>query len=88
MPRFLSGIAPIDTLVMAHGIALLVIGMAVLVGAYLRIASVLAVLMMLAIIASVTMQSGFTDLTIRDTAVALIAVALFFDDTKYMRLTD
>ncbi len=88
IPRSFPGIVPIDTLIIVHGMVLLVIGIAVLAGAYLRVASLLAVFMMLAIIVVVTMQSGFTDITIRDTAIAILAAALFFDDTKYMRLRD
>ena len=87
VPSFLGTFVPIDTLVILHGSILLVIGLAVLLGVYLRVASAMAALMMLFIIADLVSVSGFSDLVVRDIVVLLLAVSLFFDDTRYLRLT-
>jgi uncharacterized membrane protein YphA (DoxX/SURF4 family) len=81
------GIASAVSLVAMHGTILFVIGLAILLGAYLRISAVLASLMMLAIIGSVIASIGLNDLVIRDTVVLLVSVSLAFDDTRYMALT-
>lgn len=86
VPAFLSSSISANLLVNVHGVILLIIGLAVLSGAYLRIAAILATLVMLEIIVLLVFESGFTDLLIRDTAVLLLAVALIFDDTNYLRL--
>ena len=74
------------TLVTLHGVVLLIVGLAILLGFYLRIAAVFAVLIMIEIIAVLILESGFTDLIIRDIVVLLIALALFFDNTRWMVL--
>ncbi|MDE1767948.1 MAG: hypothetical protein KGH62_01125, partial [Candidatus Micrarchaeota archaeon] len=86
VPGFVSALIRTNTFVMLHGITLLVIGLAVVLGAYLRIASGLAVLIMLSIVVDLTVTFGFDDIVIRDLGILLIALALFFDDTNYMRL--
>jgi hypothetical protein len=77
-PSFITSLSYALTLVMIHGAVLLIL--------YLRISSLLCVLMMLSVIIGLYIGFGFTDLIIRDTAVLFIAVALFFDDTRYLRL--
>lgn len=86
VPSFLSGVAPAVTLVLLHGIVLLVVGVAVLLGFYLRISSILAVLVMVEIIGTLMFESGFTDLVIRDVVVLLLAMSLVFDETDYLRI--
>lgn len=86
VPPFVSSIIATNTFVVIHGIALVVIGTAVLLGIYLRVASALAVLVMLTIVVSLTFYFGFNDIVIRDIAILLIAAALFFDDTDYLRI--
>jgi len=86
IPSFLTFVASAITLTMAHGVVLVIIGLAVLLGAYLKAASALATLMMLAIIGSLIISFGFNDIVIRDVAIFLIALSLFFDDTDYLRL--
>jgi uncharacterized membrane protein len=85
VPQFLSNIINANTLVGIHGVVLLIVGLAVLSGTYLRIASILAVLIMLEIMATLIFESGFTDLVIRDAAVLVLALSLAFDDTNYLR---
>jgi hypothetical protein len=41
---------------------------------------------MLAIIGSLIISFGFNNIVIRDVAIFLIALSLFFDDTDYLRL--
>lgn len=72
---------------MMQGTALAIMGAGVLLGIYLRVFSALAALMMLAILVDLVMLFGFNDLVIRDSGVLLIALALFFDDVRYKRLT-
>lgn len=76
------------TLVTVHGVILLAIGLAVMLGIYLRIAAVLAALVMIEIMATLVFESGFTDLVIRDAVVLLLAVSMVFDDTRYLALTE
>ena len=85
VPPFVSSIIATDTFLMFHGSALIIIGTAVLLGIYLRFTSALAALTMLSIILSVTYYLGFSDIVLRDIAIFVIAVALFFDDSDYAR---
>ncbi len=92
-PRYWVGFVPPQItfasptlLVMLHGTVMLVVGLAVLTGFYLRIAAVLSVLIMIEVIAGLLIESGFTDLIIRDIVVLLLAVALFYDHKRYMTL--
>jgi uncharacterized membrane protein len=87
IPSFVTALASANTLTVVHGILLLVVGLAVLLGAYLRIASALGVLVMLSILGDLLVSFGFTDIVIRDLVVLLVSAALFFDDTRFLRLT-
>ena len=86
IPNFLTFIASAITLTMLHGVVLLILGIAILLGAYLRIAATLATLMMLLIIGNLLVSFGFNDIVIRDMAIFLVALSLVFDDTAYLRL--
>ena len=87
VPPALSGIASASFLVTLHGVLLLTVGAAILLGAYLRIASALAVLIMLEVMAGLWLESGFTDLMVRDLALLILAVALYFDDRRWLTIT-
>jgi len=87
VPSILAKFANANLITMVQGAALIVIGGGVLTGAYLKIFAALGVLMMIAILTDLIVSFGFTDLIIRDSGVLLIALALYFDDTKYLRLT-
>ena len=52
-----------------------------------RVFSALAVLVMLEVIASLFILSGFTDVLVRDVAILLLAVSLFFDNARHYSLT-
>ncbi len=88
IPKFLANFANPLTLTMIHGVILVVLGLAVLIGAYLRTASILSALMMLSILVALITMFGFTDIMIRDLAVLLVAIALYFDDTQYLRINN
>jgi len=87
LPRFIGKLANANILVVIHGFLILALGIAVLVGAYLRISSGLAALMILAILVELVASTGFTDIFVRDVTIFLLALALFFDETRYMHLT-
>ena len=84
MPAFVAGILSPSTAVLIHGILLLAIGAALLTGFYLRIASALAVIMLLLIVLSLMYLTGYIQIVIRDTAIMLLALSIFFDDTRYL----
>ncbi len=86
VPSFVAGMIGIDFFVELHGIVLLLIGLAVMLGVYLRISASLGVLMMALIIGDLVYLSGFSDIVLRDMALLLIALSLAFDDTPFLRL--
>ncbi len=86
VPPFFSAFIAINTFVMIHGVVLVIVGIAVLLGLYLRAMAVIASLIMLSIVVSVTYYFGFNDIVIRDLAILLLAMALAFDDTDYLRI--
>ncbi len=86
LPLFALKFASAGTLLLLHGTLLIIVGLAVLAGVYLRVSSAIAVLIMLAILGDLIISFGFTDIVVRDLAILLIAAALYFDDTKYLRL--
>lgn len=88
IPSFLASLLNPLTLTMVHGMLLLVLGIMVLIGAYLRIASILSAIVMASILIALITMFGFTDTIIRDLSVLLIAIALYFDDTQYLRFND
>lgn len=86
IPNFLTFIASALTLTMLHGIVMVALGLAILLGIYLRVSAALASVMMVLIIGDLLLSFGFNDIVIRDTAILLVALALVFDDTNYLRL--
>ena len=86
VPTQLGGILSSSLLVTVHGSVLLIVGLAVLLGFYLRIAAFLSILIMFEILITLIIVSGFSDLIIRDIVVLFLAIALFYDDTRYYTL--
>ncbi len=86
IPSFLSSFHDALSLVMLHGLILLAIGLAVLVGFYLQYASALGALMMFAIILDLASVSGFSDILVRDIAILLIFLSLVFEEKRYFSL--
>lgn len=85
VPQFLNFL-PADYVLLAEGVVITSLGAAVLLGVYLKAVAGLSALMMLSVIASVIVSTGFTDIVIRDIALFLIAASLYFDDVAYLRL--
>lgn len=86
IPNFLIFIASALTLTTLHGIVMFALGLAILLGVYLRVSATLASIMMVLIIGDLIFSFGFNDIVIRDMAIFLVALSLVFDDTAYMRL--
>ena len=87
VPTFVSSFMNINLFVQLHGIFILILGVAILIGAYLRISAALAALTTLAVIAFLLISSGFSDIIVRDVVIVLAAASLVFDDVKYLRAT-
>lgn len=84
LPAFVAGVISPPTAILIHGILLLAIGTAILTGFYLRIASALAVIMLILIVLSLMYLTGYIQIVIRDTAILLLALSIFFDETRYL----
>ena len=87
VPTFVSSFMNINLFVQLHGIFILILGVAILIGAYLRISATLAALTTLAVIVFLLISSGFSDIIVRDVVIVLAAASLVFDDVKYLRVT-
>ena len=87
VPAFVSSFMNINLFVQLHGTFILILGIAILIGAYLRISAALAVLTTLAVIVFLLISSGFSDIIIRDIVIVLAAASLVFDNTRYLRAT-
>ena len=87
VPAFVSSFMNINLFVQLHGIFILILGIAILIGAYLRISAALAALTTLAVIVFLLVSSGFSDIIVRDIVIVLVAASLVFDDTRYLRAT-
>lgn len=88
LPQFVSAAADPARTVVVHGAMLVALGASILLGFYINITAILGTLMMLSIVASLWMVSGFTDLLVRDTVITLFALTLALDDTRYLELSD
>ncbi len=87
MPPFLGAVGSILTLVTIHGIVLMFVGLAVLLGVYLRLFAIAAVLLLLAIIVTLIWMAGYPDIVVRDTGILLLALTVVFDNERYLTLT-
>ena len=87
VPSFVSSFMNINLFVQLHGAFILILGVAILIGAYLRVSAALAVLTTLAVIIFLLISSGFSDIIIRDIVIVLAAASLIFDDNTYLRVT-
>ena len=87
VPSFVSSFMNINLFVQLHGAFILILGVAILIGAYLRVSAALAVLTTLAVIIFLLISSGFSDIIIRDIVIVLAAASLIFDDNMYLRVT-
>jgi uncharacterized membrane protein YphA (DoxX/SURF4 family) len=79
LPSFAMKLGDPALLVRVHGVFLTLVAAAVLLGLYLRIASGIAVLMLLEIVAALALESGFSEILLRDVAILALAGAIFAD---------
>jgi uncharacterized membrane protein YphA (DoxX/SURF4 family) len=86
LPGFLTNFSP-TLLIYLHGTALIVIGIAVLVGFQLRIAAMLACLMLLGVIVSLITLTGYDDIVVRDVGTLFLALTLVFDEERFLTVT-
>ncbi len=87
LPSFLPAAISPSLIILAHGVLLLAIGIAILTGFYLRIFSALAAIMLILIILSLLYLTGFIQIVVRDSAILLLTCSIFFDDTRYLCIT-
>ncbi len=88
VPNGISAIIASQTLVLLHGVVLLVLGTAILLGAWLRWTAILATLMLVEICAGLLLASGFSDLLVRDLGLLLFTLSMVFDNERYLCVTD
>lgn len=83
VPSFISKIfSNINLLVQLHGIVLMLVGVCFVFEFKRKIASVLGTLVMLDIVFSLLVESGFSDLLVRDIVITVLIASIFFDDYK------
>lgn len=87
VPSFFSSFININLFVQLHGIFIIVLGIAILIGAYLRVSATLAALTTVAVIAFLFFSSGFSDIIIRDIVIVFASLALVFDNNRFLRAT-
>jgi uncharacterized membrane protein YphA (DoxX/SURF4 family) len=76
VPLLASTSALADICVLAHGWLLLMLAVALIAGVSTRLAAVIAVVLLLQIVISLTITGGLSDLTMRDVGVLGLAVSL------------
>lgn len=83
VPSFISKVfSNVNLLVEIHGIVLTLLGICFVFEFKRKIASVLGTLIMLDIVFSLFLESGFSDLLVRDIIITILIVSIFFDDYK------
>lgn len=87
IPGWTMVLGPAVTIAMLHGAVLVLVGLAVLLGLWLRWSALLASLMLLEICLGLLLSSGFSDLLVRDVGLLLVAVALIFDREHALTFT-
>lgn len=87
VPSFLTSTQNTLTLVRIHGSLLLIIGLAILTGTYLRIAASLGSIILLLIIVSLMIDTGYIEIVVRDVALLFLAVSVALDEERYLTLT-
>lgn len=78
VPSFLYAFN-LNTLVTIHGAVLTLAGLWLLSGKFRKYAAILSTLIMLEIVGSLVLESGFSPLLVRDATILIVSVALIFD---------
>lgn len=76
VPAIQSASAVATVLVLAHGWVLLMLAVALIAGIMPRVAAVIAAVLLLQIVLSLTVTAGLSDLTMRDVGVLGLAVCM------------
>jgi uncharacterized membrane protein YphA (DoxX/SURF4 family) len=87
IPAFLTGIGGPLILVTIHGAIMLVVGIAILTGFYLKPFAILGSLVLLFIIVSLLTLTGYNDIIVRDAGLLLFVASLIFDKERYLAVT-
>lgn len=80
IPSFAVGLAAPNFLVMVHGVILLFLGFLFLTNSAVRYAAVAATLVLLSMVVTMYMQTGFNDLLVRDAVITVFVASLMFED--------
>lgn len=80
VPSFASSLADPHFIVVVHGVALLLIGILFATNTAVRYTAVAATLVLLCIVITMYLESGFNDLVVRDGAIAIFVASLMFAD--------
>ena len=75
----------VNLLVRMHGIMLVLVGLSLVTGFFAKIGSIVGTLMIGHIIVTLWM-TGFSDLIIRDVALMLVTLSMYFEDHKSLSL--
>lgn len=76
VPGFLQGMSMVNTLVLVHGVILILSGVALIFNFYRRLAAIVLALMLLDIVATLWLGSGLDEITVRDIGLLGMALAL------------
>ena len=79
VPSFLSPLN-ILLLVRIHGAVLTILGLWFLSGKKIKLASIIGAIILVDIVISILISGGFSDLLVRDIAILLLIIALYFDE--------
>ena len=82
LPPSIMHLADPMLMVRAHGVGLVLVGVAIVAGLYLRVTSALAGLMLLDIIVILMLQRGLAEIIIRDIGILFLAISTFASTFK------
>ncbi len=82
IPLHFSAYGGPTTLALLHGVLLLVVGAMILAGFYLRIAAILATLIMISITLDISLV-GLSSVLLRCIGLTIFTLSMVFDETRY-----
>lgn len=77
-PSFIAKSAGALLMIKIHGIVLSIIGAGIFFSRYVKFFAFLATMIMVQIVVSLWLASGFSDLLVRDVAILIFAISLMF----------
>jgi uncharacterized membrane protein YphA (DoxX/SURF4 family) len=87
LPPFLATVGNPLTLITIHGAVMIIVGLAILTGFYLRIFAILAAIIILTIIITLIFLTGYADIVVRDTGLFFLVLSVAIDNERYLTLT-